>query len=83
MKDLFDITTKYPKLHPLRTEPLPSDYWNMAGEVAARQQLAFIHRLADEMWARDGRIASLERRNKSFIRSFQPPIRAPRLLRAS
>ena len=67
MKHLFDITTKYPKLNPLRTEPLPSDYWNIAEEVGARQQLALIRRLADEMWPRSGLITSLQLRNKSFI----------------
>ena len=67
MKHLFDIGTKFPKLNPLRTEPLPSDYWITAAETGVRQQLALIHRLTGEMWTRDGLLTSLERRNKSFI----------------
>lgn len=67
MKHPFHIATKFPKLNPLLTEPLPSEYWITAAETGDRQQLALIHRLADEMWTRDGLLTSLERRNKSFI----------------
>ena len=67
MRHLFDIATRFPKLNPLRTEPLPSEFWHMAEEADGPQQLALIHRLVDEMWTRDGLLTSLERRSKSFI----------------